>query len=814
MSHRATLKQQNKGHKHGRHRSKGQINNDDGGKIERFKKGGKHKAAERRVDRMNHLKQIRAAKRQESALQKRGIGSAPHVIAVVGICGDRTNSAAVCRYLAPENAEFSAGSCGKLLPTCTFWSGTLKRKVTLVPAPPTQEIFGVLNVCKAANAVVIAMSAVEPPDAFSELCVSSIKSQGVCSVSHVVIDIDDIPPKRRNESKRDITQFATKDFPETRVHVISPTSSKDNSTVLWNIANQKSKPLRWRDMHPYLLAEDLVYTPPVDETSGGTLAVTGHLRGHNLNVNDLVYLPGLGARQIIKIVRPGATLGRPPATAADAMDTSDTAEVHSLNDAVLAEPTPELQQSLESEVPLDPLAGEQTWPTDEEIAEAQAATMSTEDTMAPPPAPHASLVRVPKGTSSYQAKWIVDAFGDDADGSDFDGSQDDGDDMAMDNGSDASMDVAPNVAASLAAASSGPVGESASTYGGKSVTFDLSGRNEEKAAAYDNEMDVDEDTKTRESLRLARDEVDFPDEVDTPLDAKAKDRFRKYRGLQSFRHSSWDPREELPIEYARIFQFQNFQRTRKRVLKKDIGDENLPTGWVEAGTHVRMYIRDVPQEYVKSLLAEESGATLTVFGLLEHENKMSVLHFKLQMHSTFTEPIKSKTKLVFCTGLRKFSAEPIFSQHAIGDKQKFERYFQPGAICIASVFAPIHFPPSPVIVFRETAGKGLELVATGALHSVNPDRMVIKRIRLAGHPFKINKRTSTIRYMFHNPDDVYWFKSVELSTKYGRKGHIKESLGTHGHMKCTFDGQLNAQDTVLMNLYKRVYPKWTYAEST
>ena len=209
---------------------------------------------------------------------------------------------------------------------------------------------------------------------------------------------------------------------------------------------------------------------------------------------------------------------------------------------------------------------------------------------------------------------------------------------------------------------------------------------------------------------------------------------------------------------------------------------------------------------------------MTVYGLRPHEHKISVMNFTLSRDKAFTEPVKSKEEMILMAGFRGYIVSPIYSTYTRGgpnNVHKFERFLHQGGVSMATVYAPIQFGPAPIMMFKNTPNSAWDstnspaLVASGSLLDPQPLRVIAKRIILTGHPYKIHKRGAVVRFMFHSPKDIDYFKPVQIYTKYGCTGHIKESLGTHGYMKCQFDKGIKQHDTVCMNLYKRVYPKWT-----
>lgn len=63
-----------------------------------------------------------------------------------------------------------------------------------------------------------------------------------------------------------------------------------------------------------------------------------------------------------------------------------------------------------------------------------------------------------------------------------------------------------------------------------------------------------------------------------------------------------------------------------------------------------------------------------------------------------------------------------------------ERFLHPGRFSIASIYAPISFPPLPLIVLKSGEGAVAPAVAAvGSLRSIDPDRIILKKIILTGY---------------------------------------------------------------------------------
>lgn len=60
------------------------------------------------------------------------------------------------------------------------------------------------------------------------------------------------------------------------------------------------------------------------------------------------------------------------------------------------------------------------------------------------------------------------------------------------------------------------------------------------------------------------------------------------------------------------------------------------------------------------------------------------------------------------------------------------------------------------LLLQVVPGRLPQLAATGALRSVDPDRLIIKKIVLSGYPVRVHKTRAVVRLMFFNPDDIRW----------------------------------------------------------
>ncbi|KYF45398.1 putative ribosome biogenesis protein [Toxoplasma gondii ARI] len=486
----------------------------------------------------------------------------------------------------------------------------------------------------------------------------------------------------------------------------------------------------------------------------------------------------------------------------------------------------ELLASMNPLQPFDPTTLEQTWPTESELREGQENRQRGK----------CRRIRVPKGISEYERIWYEEEVDEDED-EEHEAEEDADEHTVISEGEEMGADDE---------------------------------KDDEWHTQEETELlgDADEMHRAKEEMvkkrnftieQRAAEDLQFPDEVDTPLDVEARVRFQKYRGLKSFRTSYWNKDEDLPVDYARVVDFERFKAMSayargelRRLCSSNVFHGRfcrvtIPLHYHPASTHessVQSSSSEEPRRCTKAQLSqilqqlrratagdpsssvntdghivkgEERKGFLVLSSLLPYECAVSVVHLQLTRGGPYEGSLKGKDELIFNCGFRRFVGRPIFSEDrgvsgsgSHTDKAKMLPFFHAGVSCVASLYAPTMYPPGSVVVFRKTedSAQPFQVCAWGSVLNSTSNRLIIKRIVLTGYPFKVHRRKAVVRYMFFNPRDIRWFTPVELHTKKGLRGNIVQPLGTHGYMKCKFNQYVKQDDTVCMYLYKRVFPKW------
>ncbi|KAF2796840.1 DUF663-domain-containing protein [Melanomma pulvis-pyrius CBS 109.77] len=794
--HRSTTKQSQKSFK-SRHATKNSLKEKSKGtcKVEAFERGSRrtaHQQVMSKLDRRNRAKQLRSTKDQEHARATNvfaGKDGAPRIVAVIPLCGDVSSAAAVRSLNSSLDVEEEVPEAGWVRARIERFKQNVQYLVV------KRDLLVALDACRVADYVVFVLSSHEEVDQEGELILKAIESQGVSNCFTMVQGLDTIEPaKRRPQVLSSLKSYITHWLPSTE-RVFSLDSRQDSSNLVRSICTTTTKGVGWREQRSYVFIEDISWSggkSAMTEDGTGEVILTGVVRGQGLKADRLIQVGDWGDFQVEKIT--AAPLERKKSK-------EDSMVVDSEQDEVLEVPTEDRDDVAE-------LAPEETIMEDAtNYAPSMAPTerngvllddhhyFSDEEEMEAP----SQRKRLPKGTSKYQSAWYIDDVSDSgSDLEDFDEEEFPEDPKTK------TYDPADGVEGmdidGRAVTEGGP-----SEYPQSEMFLDPSPEDEaEQIEAY---------RKTRKTEE--EEDLEFPDEIELLPNVDARERLIRYRGLKSLRNSVWETEEDKPYEpedWARLLEISDYKRTATRIIRE------AWAGGVKPGTRVNIHLRGVPLS-----LQQTQSPPMAAFSLLRHEHKRTACNYSILLRSDHEVPLRSKTELIVQCGPRRIIVHPLFSQagNTPNDVHKFDRYLHPGRSAIASFIGPLTWGNVPVLYFQRpipspdaivddsspSNSSPMQLIATGTSLPPSLNRVIAKRIILTGHPMKINKKVVTVRYMFFNDNDVRWFKSLPLWTKRGRSGFIKESLGTHGYFKATFDGKINPMDAVAVSLYKRVYPK-------
>lgn len=753
--HRSTLKSDHKPFK-SKHATKGQLKNQHKGKVEKATPGSsKASRVLSKQERRNNAKQLKDNKIAETRLVRKlfeGNDAAEKVISVISLTRDISPQSILAQIVQASSTHGDD-------PAIDFHEAPLVASLKLPGfmcntkfiVPNHSDLIAILDAAKVSDYVVFGLSAQEEVDKeYGETILRSVIAQGIATAVGVLPNLISAYPKKnlQTDVRQSLQSFFQHFFPtEEKLYALE--SQNEALAAIRYMSQKFPKSVSWRDSRGYLVANVASWQPVSESGEEGFVVVEGTARGTGFNANRLVHINGHGDFQLHMIEK----------------------VARHKNDEQKVFQATEVQETLEELNPeeVDMEGDDFDYEDYTSGVRMEGKTYFDDADNAPN-----RKYKAPVGTSEYQSKWLLDDV--------LEGASD----VEEAGNSDADMDIAQDEVMEPA-----------------SVPTEYEPTEADQTEMFVELSPEDEAEQLRQFRELETEEREFPDEIELDPQELAKLRLAEYRGIKSLGTCDWDWDEadsQRPSIYSRLLHITNFKATKNKVQKDAIREAQ-----VGLATKVRLYIK--APRYVLDHV-DVKRAPFTVYSLMPHEQKLSVANYLFKTWEDYEEPVPSGEQLIVQYGFRRQVITPTFNQasNSPNNVHKFQRFAHAGDTYIASTIAPVLLYNAPAIFFKQKLDGSLQLVGQGTFLNCDHTRVVAERIVLTGHAVKIHKRVVTVRYMFFNPEDINHFKAVPLFTKSGRTGFIKESLGTHGYFKATFDGRLSAQDVIGMALYRRVWP--------
>ena len=744
--HRSTLKKQNKSFKSG-HSSKRSIKAQNKGKIEKnLPTGNKSLKIEKRNDRKNKLNQLKLNKINKNLIDNSIFNSnkIERIITILPLTNNLSILNIINQILSSIDYQINEeiSNNQKII---TISIDRFKSTIKFI-IPNMNNLIDILDSCKISDFVLFALSSIEEVDPiYGEQIIRSVEAQGISTTFAILPDIVENFPKKNLQLDiyKSLLSYYKHFFPNVeKLFLIE--NKNDSLNLLRNLCQKIPKGINWRDSRGYLLADELNF-----DDNSGTLLIDGIVRGKGFNINGLIHLPGFGDYQIEKIEKINSKNNN-----IDIIIPDNRESLNPLNDDNTTNEIEMDDDDDDEEEEEDYYSDDDDW----NLVNKEAVQKRT---------------RLPKGMSEYQARWLKDEEieklieengleGDDED------EQDDDDEMEEDIEQD---DMEEDI----------------------------------EEAEFIEDSPEEHQRKLEEYRKKEREEMIFPDEIELRYDEIATERLSKYRGVKSLASCFWDydeNDERRPINWLNYLRNKNYKIFKNQLMKKYNKIIN-----VKAGDKIRISISFNVND--KNRLINPKLKPFIIYSLLPNENKLSVCNFSIKTWESYDEPIKSKESMIVQYGFRRYKINPLISQQSRNSNNvsKFQRFLHKGQIAIATAILPINYTNSPALFFKcDNNGNNMQILCQGTFENSDFTRILAKRVVITGEVFKIHKNVVTIRFMFHNSNDVNAYKNIPLFSKMGRSGFIKEALGTHGLFKASFDSKLNQQDIIGMELFKRVWP--------